>query len=347
MIPSVLRGSIDPGGTLDGKVVAITGASAGVGRAAAHEFAKHGASVGLLARDPDRLETTRQEIEMAGGRAAVAPVDVADAAAVEAAAARVENELGPIDIWVNDAMATIFARTWDVKPEEIKRATEVIYLGTVHGTMAALRRFRERGSGTIVQVGSALAYRAIPLQAAYCAGKFAIRGFTDSLRVELMNDDADISVTMVQLPGLNTPQFSWVRVRGLSKVPRPVAPVFSPDVAARGIVFAATHRRREVWVGGSTWLTIIGNTLAPSLADRYLARTNPEGQQSETPIERSHGDYLFDPVDRPYSTHGPYEDEEKSRSIQFSLSRWRLPLAAGAAGAALGAIAGLARACRS
>lgn len=340
MAGNALRGSIDPGGELAGKVVAITGASAGVGRAAAHEFARHGASVGLLARDPERLEATRREIELAGGRAAVAPVDVADADAVEAAATQVESELGSIDIWVNDAMATIFARSWDVQPEEIKRATEVIYLGTVHGTMAALRRFRARGHGTIVQVGSALAYRAIPLQAAYCAAKFAIRGFTDSLRCELLNDDSDIHVTMVQLPGLNTPQFSWVRVRGLKKVPRPVAPVYSPEVAARGILFAATHHRREVWVGGSTWLTIVGNALAPSLGDRYLASTNPEGQQSETSIERSEGDYLFDPVDRPYATHGPYEDEEKPRSIQFSLSRWRLPLAAGLGGLALAAIAG-------
>jgi hypothetical protein len=215
----------------------------------------------------------------------------------------------------------------------------------VNGTLAALRRFRERDRGTIVQVGSALAYRAIPLQSAYCGSKFAIRGFTDSLRCELRQEGSDVHVTMVQLPGLNTPQFSWVRVRGLDKVPRPVAPVYSPEVAARGIVFAATHHRREVWVGGSTWLTIVGSTVLPALADRYLAATNPEGQQSETPIERYPDDYLFEPVERSYQAHGPYETEEKSNSAQFLLSRWRLPIALGA-GALVVAI-GLARSAAS
>lgn len=309
---------------LEGQVVVVTGASAGVGRATAREFARRGANVAVLARDPKRLEEAGREIEAEGGRSLVVIVDVADPDAVEAAADRVEAELGPVDIWVNDAMATIFARVWDIRPEEIKRATEVTYLGAVYGTMAALRRMRARDRGTIVQVGSALAFRAIPLQATYCGAKFALRGFTDSARVELMSEDSGVHLTMVHLPGLDTPQFGWVRVRGLSKVPRPVAPVYSPEVAARGIVLAATLRRREVWVGGSTVATIIGNRLFAPLADRYLARTNIAAQQSETPIEPDRNDDLFHPVPRDVAAHGRYQDEEITHSVQLFLSRHRV-----------------------
>lgn len=326
---------------LGDKVVVVTGASAGVGRAAAVEFANSGANVAVLARDPDRLEAVRQEIEAAGVRGLAVEVDVTDAEAVDAAAGKVEAELGEIDIWVNDAMATIFARTWDVRPEEIRRATEVTYLGAVYGTMAALKRMRPRDRGTIVQVGSALAYRAIPLQAAYCASKFALRGFTDSVRCELMNEHSGLHITMAHMPGLNTPQFTWVRVRGLSKTPQPVAPIFSPEVAARGITFAATHRRREVWVGGSTVLTILGNRFFAPLADRYLARTNVEAQQTETAVDPDRDDYLFEPVPRSIGAHGPFGSEEKSRSVQMSLSRHRWWVGFGAATAAASAAVAL------
>ena len=266
---------------LRGENVVITGASAGVGRATAREFARRGASVALLARAGDGLEAAGREAEAAGGRALAIPTDVSDYDAVEAAADRIESELGPIGFWINDAMATIFARVWDIEAEEIGRATEVTYLGAVHGTLAALRRMRPRDHGKIVQVGSALSYRAIPLQAAYCGSKFALRGFTDSLRCELRDDGSAVRVTMVQLPGLNTPQFTWVRTRGLEHTPRPVPPVFQPEVAAKGIVLAATHDRREVWVGGSTVATILGNKIAPSAADLYLAATNVKAQQTD------------------------------------------------------------------
>jgi NAD(P)-dependent dehydrogenase (short-subunit alcohol dehydrogenase family) len=318
-------------------VVVVTGASAGVGRTAAVAFGRHGARVALLARPNPGLEAAAREVEEAGGRALVLPTDVADADQVEAAATRAEEELGPIDVWVNDAMATIFARGWDIEPDEFRRATEVTYLGAVHGTMAALRRMRPRDAGTIVQVGSALAYRAIPLQAAYCGAKHALRGFTDSIRCELMSERSRVSITMVHLPGLNTPQFTWVRVRGLPDTPRPVPPVYQPEVAAEAIVWAAQHRRREVWVGGSTVMTILGNKLVPNLADLYLARTNIRAQQTDRPIPPGRRDYLFEPVPEDRGPHGPFGPEAKSRSWQLEASKHRrVLLAAGAAaGAAL------------
>jgi NAD(P)-dependent dehydrogenase (short-subunit alcohol dehydrogenase family) len=319
---------------MEGKVVVVTGASAGVGRATVRAFAKAGAHLGLLARANPGLQAAARDVEHEGGRVLAIPIDVSDAGQVEAAAARIEAELGPIEVWVNDAMATIFARVWDIQPDEFRRATEVTYLGAVHGTMAALKRMRQRDRGTIVQVGSALAYRAIPLQAAYCGAKHALRGFTDSLRCELMNEGSNVSVTMVQLPGLNTPQFTWVRVRGLPKTPRPVPPVYRPETAAEAIVWAARHNRREVWVGGSTVATILGNKLVPKLADLYLARTNIKGQQTGEAISADRADYLFEPVAEDRGAEGPFVGEAKSRSWQLKATKHRRALLSGAAAAA-------------
>jgi NAD(P)-dependent dehydrogenase (short-subunit alcohol dehydrogenase family) len=332
--------------TFNGRVVAITGASAGVGRATARAFARRGADVALLARAGDGLEAVRREAEGSGVRALALPTDVADAAQVEEAAERIERELGPIDVWVNDAMATIFARVWDIEPAEIRRATEVTYLGAVNGTMAALKRMRVRDRGTVVQVGSALAYRAIPLQAAYCGAKHALRGFTDSLRCELMNDGSGVHVTMVHLPGLNTPQFTWVRVRGLPKTPRPVAPVYEPEVAAEAIVFAADRRRREVWVGGSTVAVILGNKLVPKLADIYLARTNVKGQQTDEPVSPERRDYLFEPLAEDRGAHGPFGQEAKTSSLQLTATKHRRALLGGVVALAGGGVAARARASR-
>jgi NAD(P)-dependent dehydrogenase (short-subunit alcohol dehydrogenase family) len=316
-------------------IVVITGASAGVGRAVARAFARRGDDVALLARNEDGLEAAADEVRRQGRRALAIPTDVADPAQVDAAADRVTAELGPIDVWVNDAMATIFAPVHEIAPEEFRRTTEVTYLGQVYGTMAALKRMIPRDHGTIVQVGSALAYRGIPLQAAYCGAKHAIRGFTDSLRCELMHDKRNVHVTTVHLPGMNTTQFGLVRLR-MPKRPRPVAPVYQPEVAADAIVWAAEHpHRRELWVGGSTVMTIVGNKLAPWVADRYLARTGYGGQQTDQSADehRKQTDYLFSPVPGDHGAHGPFGDEAKPRSRQVWLAEHRRTLAAAAAGA--------------
>lgn len=320
------------------RTVVVTGASGGVGRATAHAFASKGCRIALLARGRKGLEDCKLECESMGAAAVlVVPTDVADDAAVEAAADRVERELGEIDVWVNDAMATIFARVVDTTPQEFKRATEVTYLGTVNGTMAALRRMVPRDRGVIVQVGSALAYRAIPLQAAYCGAKFAIRGFTDSLRTELMHDGSKVWVTMVQLPGLNTPQFSWCRTR-LPLHPMPVPPVFQPEVAAEGIVWASEHRRREVCVGGSSAVVVNGNKLLPGLGDRYLAKTGVDSQQMQgMPVDPDRPDNLFEPVEEKAATHGIFDDMAKDRSFQLEANVHRDAIA-GAAGAAVSLI---------
>jgi short-subunit dehydrogenase len=327
------------------QTVVLTGASAGVGRATAREFAKRGDRIALVARNEEALNAAAEEVRRDGGTALVIPTDIADPQQVEAAAARAEAELGPIDVWVNDAMASVFARVWDIEPQEFERVTQVTYLGTVYGTMAALRRMRPRNRGTIVQVGSALAYRGIPLQSAYCGSKHGIKGFTESLRTELMAEKSGVHVTMVHLPGMNTTQFELVRTR-LPKTPRPVAPVYQPEIAARAIVHASGHaRRRAYWVGASTVMTIIGNRLAPWFADWYLAKTGIKGQQTDQPADehRRHTDYLFEPVNGDHGSHGSFDDEAKRRSPQALLSRHRALTAAGAAGVAAGAAAALLR----
>jgi short-subunit dehydrogenase len=301
-----------------GKVVVVTGASAGVGRAVVAEFARQGASIGLIARGQERLEATRREVEELGGKALVLPTDVADAQQVEAAAERVERELGPIDVWVNDAMTTIFAPFLEITAEEFKRATEVTYLGQVYGTMAALKRMHPRNRGSIVQVGSALAFRSIPLQSPYCGAKHAIVGFTDSIRSELIHDGSAVHITAVMLPAMNTPQFSWCRTR-LPRHPQPVPPIFQPEVAARAIVWAAGHKRREVYVGWPTVEAIYAQEIAPSFADRYLAKHGFEGQQTPDPVAPGRPDNLFEPVQGDYSAHGIFGDRAKSRSAQSSI----------------------------
>lgn len=317
------------------QVVVVTGASAGVGRAVARAFGAQGAAVGLLARGRDGLEAAAAEIEALGGRALVLPTDVADAEAVEAAAIAVEERFGPIDVWVNCAMATVFAPVHRVTPEEFKRATEVTYLGYVHGTLAALKRMRPRDHGVIVQVGSALAYRAIPLQSAYCAAKFAIRGFTDSLRSELLHDGSSVHVTMVQMPALNTPQFDWSRNK-MPYRPQPVPPIFQPEVAAEAILFAAEARRREVWVGWSAIRAILANKVAPGLLDRFLAHQGYTGQLTDEPVSPQHRDNLFEPVPGDHGAHGRFDDRASGRSLALELVEHRnLALGGLAAGALL------------
>ncbi len=320
------------------EVVVITGASAGVSRAAAHEFAKEGARIGLLARGRERLENTRREVEELGGQALVCPTDVADCTQVEAAAEAVERHFGPIDTWVNNAMTTILAPFSEIKPEEFKRATEVTYLGCVWGSMAALKRMRPRDRGVIVQVGSALAYRSIPLQAPYCGAKHAIKGFTDSLRTELIHDRSNIHLTMVQMPALNTIQFHWCRTR-LPNHPQPVPPIFQPEVAGRAIVWAAHHRRREVYVGIPTVAAIEGNKVAPGLLDEYLGKTGYEAQQANYPVEPNRPDNLFEPVPGDFGTHGEFDHRAYEHSIQLWETTHRSWLAAAGVGLASLAVA--------
>lgn len=301
----------------DREIVVITGASAGVGRATAHRFARDGTYVVLVARASKALDAAAVEVRAMGAEALTIGVDVSDAAQVEAAAERVEQELGPIDIWINAAMATIFSPVSEITAEEFRRATEVTYLGTVYGTMAAMKRMRPRDRGIVVQVGSALAYRAIPLQAPYCGAKFAIRGFTDALRVELMHEKSKVKVTMVQLSAFNTPQFQWGRTR-LPRRPMPVPPIYQPEVAASGIHHAAHHYRRELWIGWPAVKAIIGNGLAPWLADHILAKKGYSGQMDTQPVPTDRPDNLFEPVDRDFGTHGRFDD----RSHSFSPQLW-------------------------
>jgi short-subunit dehydrogenase len=315
------------------ETVVITGASAGVGRAVVREFAKRRANIGLLARGEERLDAARREVEEAGGRALMLPTDVADADRVERAAERVEQEFGPIDIWVNDAMVTVFAPFVEIRPEEFKRATEVTYLGCVYGTMSALRRMKERNRGTIVQIGSALAYRSIPLQSAYCGAKHAIVGFTDSIRTELIHDKSDVHITVVHLPAMNTPQFSWCRTR-LPRHPQPVPPIFEPEVAAKAVFFAAHHRRREVYVGWPTVKAIYGQEIAPGFADRYLGEHGYESQQTPQPVAPDRPDNLFEPVAGDYAAEGVFTDRATDTSVQTWLDLHRRSIGLAAAGAA-------------
>ena len=290
------------------EVVVVTGASAGVGRATAREFGEHGAKVALLARGEDGLEGAKKEVEAAGGVALPILTDVADPEQVEAAAERVERELGPIDVWVNDAIAVIFSPFKDIEPEDFKRSTEVCYLGAVYGTKAALKRMLPRDRGTIVQVGSALSYRAIPLQSAYCGAKHAMRGFTDSVRTELLHDGSNVHITMVQLPAVNTPQFN-VSKTTLPKHPQPVPPIYQPEVPARAIYWAAHQRRREVRVGLSSTIVIAGNKLLPGLGDWYLAKTGYDSQQTNRPVDENRSDNLYKPVPGDHGAHGDFDKE--------------------------------------
>jgi len=307
---------------LKNEVVVITGASAGLGRATAREFGRRGAKVGLIARGVEGLQAAKREIEAAGGKALVLPLDVADANAVENAAAAVEQEFGPIDIWVNNAMASVFSPVKETQPDEYKRVTEVTYLGVVYGTLSALRRMLLHDRGTIVQVGSALAYRSIPLQSAYCAAKHAIAGFTDSLRCELIHDKSKVRVTMVQMPALNTPQFGWVKSR-LKHKAQPVPPIFQPEVGARAIYWAAHHSRREIYAGWPTVEAIIGNKVAPGLLDRYLGKTGFASQQTCQPEDPNRPNNLWKPVNGDRGAHGTFDDlaRERSWEVQASLGR--------------------------
>ena len=302
------------------RVVVITGASAGVGRAAARAFAEQGASVALLARGEQGLSAVAQEVESRGGKALSIPTDVADHEAVEAAADRVEDQLGPIEVWVNNAMVSVFARFTEISAADYRRVTEVTYLGYVHGTMAALRRMLPRDSGVIVQVGSALAYRAIPLQSAYCGAKHAIEGFTESLRCELAHDESRVRVTSVQLPAINTPQFHWVKTT-LKHRPQPVPPIFQPELAAEAIVWAAEHPRREYWVGWPTARAVVANKVIPGLLDRYLARTGFDAQQGDRSIEADRPDNLYEPVPINAGARGEFSERSKKTSAHWQLTR--------------------------
>jgi NAD(P)-dependent dehydrogenase (short-subunit alcohol dehydrogenase family) len=323
---------------MQNQTVVITGASAGIGRATARLFGARGARVGLIARGQAGLDGAARDVEQAGGTALAISADVSDYDQVTAAAHQVEQELGPIDVWVNVAFTSIFAPFEEITAAEFRRVTEVSYLGFVHGTMAALALMRPRGQGTIVQVGSALGERSIPLQSAYCGAKHAINGFTSSLRCELRHENSGVHVTVVQMPAVNTPQFSWVRSR-LPRHPQPVPPIYQPEVAARGVLYAADHpQRKEYWVGASTAATIVANRLAPAVLDRYLARTGYDSQQTSQPVEPGRPDNLLQPVDRDqgqdHGPHGIFDDKSHDRSPQL----WLAEHARASAGVLAGAV---------
>lgn len=315
------------------EVVVITGATAGVGRATARTFARQGARIGLLARGPDRLEATKQEVKSLGGEAISIPTDVAHADQVEAAAEEVEDAFGPIDIWINNAMTSVFAEFKDIEPDEYRRVTDVVYHGTVYGTMAALKRMLPRDHGSIVLVGSALAYRGIPLQSAYCGAKHGVEGMFDSVRAELLHNDSNVEITMVQLPAINTPQFGWVRSK-LPKKSQPVPPIFQPEVAADAIEWSAHHSKRELYVGYPATQTIIGNKLLPGVGDWYLAHNGYSGQMTDQQDDPDRPDNLWDPVPGDRGAHGAFNDRARTWSPELWISKNKHWLAAAGAGAA-------------
>lgn len=322
------------------QVVAVTGAGAGVGRATVEEFAKAGYDVALLSRDQDRLNRASDHLRKTYGvRALAISTDVADADAVEGAADQIENELGPIDVWVNVAMATVFAPVHELNAKEFERGTKVTYLGQVHGTMAALRRMRGRNRGTIINVGSALGYRSVPLQSIYCGAKFAIRGFTDSLRSEIIHDKLNIHLTMVDLPAVNTPQFDWA-MNKMGRKAMPVPPIYQPEVPARAILFAATHHRRQIWVGYPTVMAILANRIAPGLIDKYLAKAGYSGQLTKVPLPADAPANLYEPVPGNYGAHGRFDSKARRGSLEMVTDRHRTAFWAAAG---LGALFGLHR----
>ncbi|GAA3761047.1 SDR family oxidoreductase [Microbacterium kribbense] len=326
-----------------GQVVVVTGASGGIGRASAQAFGARGDRVALLARGDAGLSGAAREIEAAGGTALAVPTDVSSPEQVEAAAEAIEEALGPIDVWVNVAFTSVFAEFTDITPAEYKRVTEVNYLGYVYATMAALKRMLPRDHGTIVQVGSALAYRGIPLQTAYCGSKHAIQGFHESLRCELRHNRSHVRVTMPQMPAVNTPQFDWV-INRLPQPAQPVPPIYQTELAARAVLYAADHpRRREYWVGGSTAMTLAVNAIAPGLMDRYLARTGYSSQQVDRPQPQDRPTNLWEPADGPggrdYGLHGSFDDRAVTRSIQVWASQRHGLLASAGAAAVVGALA--------
>ncbi|OBG25650.1 SDR family oxidoreductase [Mycobacterium sp. E3198] len=327
------------------QTVVITGASAGIGRATAQLFGKRGANVALLARGAAGLEGAARDVEAGGGKALAIPTDVADHSAVEAAADEAEAAFGPIDTWVNVAFTSVFAPFWEISAEEFKRVTEVTYLGYVHGTMAALARMRPRDRGTIVQVGSALSERSIPLQSAYCGAKHATNGFTESVRCELLHEGSNVRITVVQMPAVNTPQFSWVLSR-LPRHPQPVPPIYQPEVAARGVVYAADHPgRKQYWVGDSTAVTLLAQKFVAPLLDRYLGRTGFDSQQTDERVNGQQPHNLWQPVDQEpgsdHGAHGEFDDKSHAHSPEVWLSQHPVAGGAGMLGMGLGALLGM------
>ncbi|GCE06039.1 SDR family oxidoreductase [Dictyobacter aurantiacus] len=327
--------------TQKAEVVVVTGASAGVGRAIVQAFARRGAHIGLLARGHEGLEGAKKDVERLGGKALVLPTDVANADQVEAAASKVEDTFGPIDVWINVAMASVFSPAKEMKPEEYKRVTEVTYLGQVYGTLAALHRMLPRDRGRIIQVGSALAYRGIPLQSAYCGAKHAIQGFTESVRAELIHDKSNVKITMVQLPAVNTPQFSWVKSR-LPRKAQPVPPIYQPEVIADAVTWVTDHYRRQLFIGLSTVIVIQGNKLAPGYGDRYLGKTGFNSQQTSQREDPDRPNNLWAPVDedRDHGAHGSFDNQARDRSLQLWADTHRGLLAL--VGAALASLVGVA-----
>ena len=323
----------------DQEVVVITGASGGIGRATARKFAADGARVALIARGRRGLEAAAREVEQAGGQALTLPVDVADHDQVEAAASSAEDAFGPIDVWINDAMVTTYGEFLDIEPDEYQRATEVTYLGMVWGTRAALKRMMKRDRGSIVQVCSAMSYRGIPLQAPYCGAKHACKGFTESIITELLHHDSRVQVSMVQLPGLNTTQFTWGRTK-LPKQTMPVPPIYQPEIAADAIHHAAYHKRRQIYVGIPTVMNIVGERVAPWFLDWYLARTGVDGQLTEKQGAR-YGSNVFAPKDddADRGSHGMFDEKAHGSDPWSWTSMHRVPVAAAAVGAVGAALA--------